>query len=149
MSIEQPDALALLDIARETLLEKVLPQLEGDARYQTLMIANAMAMAMRELGSDETGGELETQLLRSLYLDCPVPGDEAAGQTVLRLQDLLTQDLRDATLDVIAQPALRQLLRTRTEARLKVSNPRRWAREVGDSGNSAEAREGESTSSTD
>lgn len=44
----QPDAHELLDIARSTLLEQLLPALPGELRYPALMIANAMAIAARE-----------------------------------------------------------------------------------------------------
>ena len=45
--MEQPGAADLLDIARATLLEVILPQLQGDARFKALMVANAMAIAGR------------------------------------------------------------------------------------------------------
>ena len=42
------DARDLLDIARSTLLNQVLPHVPGELRYEALMIANAMAIAARE-----------------------------------------------------------------------------------------------------
>lgn len=45
--IEKPDAVGLLEIARRTLLDEVMPQLQGDARVKALMVANAMAIATR------------------------------------------------------------------------------------------------------
>ncbi|MCW3474546.1 DUF6285 domain-containing protein [Limobrevibacterium gyesilva] len=52
---EIPGGPDLLEIARQTLLDTVLPKLDGDARFKALMIANAMAIALREtrLGQDE------------------------------------------------------------------------------------------------
>jgi hypothetical protein len=44
-----PEPADLLDIARKTLLEQVLPGLAGDARFKALMIANAMAIGERAL----------------------------------------------------------------------------------------------------
>lgn len=44
-------AAELLAIARATLLERVLPGLSGDARFQALMIANALAIAERALAA--------------------------------------------------------------------------------------------------
>jgi hypothetical protein len=130
MSAEQPDALALLDIARETLLGQVLPQLDGDTRYQALMIANAMAMAIRELTPGAVDHEPEAQLLRGLYGHLQAPGGEDAEQTSVRLEERLSRDLRSGEFDGDRQQLVRQLLRARLEARLQVSNPRRWAREV-------------------
>ena len=130
MSAEQPDALALLDIARETLLGQVLPQLDGDGRYQALMIANAMAMAIRELTPGAVDYEPEAQLLRDLYGHLQAPDGEDAQRTSARLEERLARDLRSGEFDGERQQLVRQLLRTRVEARLQVSNPRRWAREV-------------------
>ena len=45
--MEQPGAADLLDIARDTLLSEIVPQLKGDVRFKALMIANAMAIAGR------------------------------------------------------------------------------------------------------
>ena len=46
--LEQPDGPALLDIARRTLLDDVIPMLTGDIRFKAMMAANAMAIAARE-----------------------------------------------------------------------------------------------------
>lgn len=43
------DAKSLLDIARQTLLADIVPALSGDTRFKALMIANAMAIAAREV----------------------------------------------------------------------------------------------------
>jgi hypothetical protein len=45
---ERPDGAALLDIARRTLLDDIVPGLEGEARLKALMVANALAIALRE-----------------------------------------------------------------------------------------------------
>ncbi len=46
-SMEPPDAVALLEIARLTLQTEIIPGLTGDARFKALMVANAMAIAQR------------------------------------------------------------------------------------------------------
>ena len=44
------DATAdLLAVARTTLREQVMPALDGGGRYEAAMVANAMAIAIREL----------------------------------------------------------------------------------------------------
>ena len=43
------DATSLLDIARQTLLADIVPTLSGDARFKALMVANAIAIATREV----------------------------------------------------------------------------------------------------
>ncbi len=45
--MEQPDAAALLAVALDTLRQEVIPQLQGDVRFKALMVANAMAIALR------------------------------------------------------------------------------------------------------
>ena len=47
-ALEQPAGADLLDIARQT-LASLLPALDGDARFQALMVGNAMAIAGREM----------------------------------------------------------------------------------------------------
>jgi hypothetical protein len=39
----------LLTIARQTLIADIIPTLSGDARFKALMVANAMAIAAREV----------------------------------------------------------------------------------------------------
>jgi hypothetical protein len=79
------DAKSLLDIARHTLLADIVPVLSGEARFKALMVANAMAIAAREVH----------------YGPVKAPGNDAAivaairaglhdGDTIMarRLQDL-------------------------------------------------------------
>lgn len=128
MNDEQPDALELLAIARETLLEQVLPELAGDARYQALMIASAMAIAMRELrpGAIDLAAELE--YLHGLYEHDTSPAGERVEQALQRLEGRLAEDLRHGELDGGPQLAVRRLLRRRIEARIALNNPKRLSR---------------------
>ena len=54
---DRPDGAALLAVARATLLEDLLPELPPARRYDALMIANAMAMARRELEARSPANE--------------------------------------------------------------------------------------------
>ena len=54
---DRPDGAELLAVARATLLEDLLPELSQSRRYQVLMIANAMAMARRELEARSPAAE--------------------------------------------------------------------------------------------
>ena len=47
----EPDAARLLDLARAELLNEILPNLEGDARYRVRLIANALKIAAHELAA--------------------------------------------------------------------------------------------------
>ena len=104
---EQPDALELLAIARETLLDAVLPELSG--------------------GGDAGAGELE--MLDTLYGDAePRAGNEDDAARLARLTRRLARDLRNGELDGGPQLGVRRMLRERLEARLAVSNPKRLGR---------------------
>lgn len=48
----QPDAANLLATARQTLLDELLPQLPASAHYTARMLANALAIAGRELAAE-------------------------------------------------------------------------------------------------
>lgn len=50
MSIK-PDTQTLLEAARAALVDRVAPSLKGAERYEALLIANAVAIAARELTS--------------------------------------------------------------------------------------------------
>jgi hypothetical protein len=130
---EQPDALELLAIARDTLLQEVLPALDGERRYHGLMIANAMAIAMRELAA---GVDMQHQLedLRGLYEHDEPPQGESTEQALARLEARLASDLRRGVLDGGAQYAVRRWLRRRIESCLELSNPKLLARRKGRSG---------------
>lgn len=128
MNDEQPDALELLAIARETLLAQVLPALDGDARYQALMIASAMAIAMRELRPGAVDLAAELEFLHGLYEHDTPPATEQVEQALQRLEARLAADLRGGELDGGPQLAVRRLLRRRIESRLALSNPKRLAR---------------------
>jgi hypothetical protein len=47
----EPDGLRLLDLARAELLNEILPQLEGDARYRARLIANALKIVRHEMAA--------------------------------------------------------------------------------------------------
>lgn len=125
MNDEQPDALELLAIARETLLEQVLPELSGEARYQARMIASAMAIAMRELRPGAVDLTAELEYLHGLYEHDSPPAGEHVEQALQRLEVRLAEDLRHGELDGGPQLAVRRLLRRRIASRLALSNPKR------------------------
>jgi len=93
-AMEEPQTEALLEAARTTLLQRVVPGLAGDAKFQALMVANAIAIALRALQHG------------------PVPPleDEAA----------LAAAIRAGHHD--DDPALAALLRTHTGLRQRISS---------------------------
>lgn len=120
----RPEALELLAIARDALVAEVLPTLTGGTRYTGLMIANALAIARREIEAGDTLLRAEFERLRALYPDAPrdVPETELRA-TVALYSRRLVQDMRSGRYD--ADPALlREHLRKTTLEKLVISNPK-------------------------
>lgn len=114
----RPDASELLAIARQTLLDQLLPQLPDSVRYQALMVANAMAIAGRECREGECADAVEAQLLG------PLLGD--TGQLLTDARQALCRAIRQGRFDEPGsdQDRLFSALSTITRARLSISNPK-------------------------
>ena len=113
----QPNAHELLDIARLTLLEQLLPALSGELRYPALMIANAMAIAARESRLGAVVDSQERARLAALLDGSPSSLPEARRQ----LARAIRQGRHDAPPD---RRALVDTLHQVTLARLGISNPK-------------------------
>ena len=50
---DRPDARNLLETARNVFIAEILPALPAASRYTALMIANAMAIAQREIAAGD------------------------------------------------------------------------------------------------
>ncbi|MGE5097084.1 MAG: DUF6285 domain-containing protein [Betaproteobacteria bacterium] len=96
----EPAGEDLLRVARDTLLEALLPQLPAESHYTARMVANAMAIAARELGQ------------------APQAPDSAA---LSRLAAEIRAGRHD---EPAARAELIRHLREITRERLAVSNPR-------------------------
>jgi len=70
--VDQLNGKALLDIAMETLKTNVVGQLQGDAKYQTLMVASAMAIVQRQMDA----GDIEIQERNDLISLLKPDGDK-------------------------------------------------------------------------
>ncbi|WP_431858911.1 DUF6285 domain-containing protein [Azospirillum sp.] len=109
MSIDQPDARGLVEIALKTFREVVLPAVPAEQRFPALMIANALSIAEREL---KGGADAAAALGRLL-------GEEGDADTLSRrLCAAITEGRFDGS------PELRPVLWEITRARLSVSNPK-------------------------
>ncbi|MGH7067246.1 MAG: DUF6285 domain-containing protein [Acetobacteraceae bacterium] len=118
-----PGGAVLLGIARAKLLGELLPSLPPEHLYTARMIANAMAIAARELGSDpaaidQEAGRRMAELYRLAGLASPPPGREAE-----EMERRLAADIRAGRFDA-AGPALRTLLEWQVEQRLRLANPK-------------------------
>lgn len=113
----QPHAHQLLEIARQTLLEQVLPALPGELRYPTLMIANAMAIAARENRLGAVLG-LQEQAHLAALIDAPAPSLQEARRQLARA---IRQGHHD---NPHSARTLVETLRQVTLDRLTISNPK-------------------------
>ncbi|WP_313024387.1 DUF6285 domain-containing protein [Pseudomonas lopnurensis] len=113
---DQPEAPDMLAIARQTLLDKLLPQLSAAQRYEALMIASAMQMASREQAAGHDVAEARQRLQRAL-LGTDAPADSLAADRALAAA--LRNGALDGRLD-----ELQNLLREDIAARLAISNPK-------------------------
>ena len=109
MSIDQPDARGLIEIALKTLREVVLPAVPAEQRFPALMIANALSIAVRKLKGKADTSESLRRLL----------GGEG---------DVEALCARITAGDFDGSPDLRAYLWELTRARLAVSNPKYLAR---------------------
>ncbi|QAU34138.1 DUF6285 domain-containing protein [Janthinobacterium sp. 17J80-10] len=126
---DRPDGQDLLRTAREELMKRLLPALPADLRYQALMIANAMAIAARELDAGAAGQLQELAGQRALLQDAEseAPGNpEQLRQSLTSGRKRLGAAIRLGEFDA-DKPAHQALLRhLASSARDKVAiyNPK-------------------------
>lgn len=106
--INQPDATDLLHQARADLLESIVPQLNGDQRYQALMIANALGIAGRESSDLDNQTARCNQALQHY-------GNYASEQELASA--IASREL------TVTDSQLQELLLTLTRAKLEINNP--------------------------
>lgn len=115
---DRPDGAELLRQARRGLLDELLGALPEDKRYPALMVASAMAIALREL---EAGEQRDAQRLALEAILGPGQGEDLDG-ILLSLRRRLAEEIRAGKRD--AAPALHALLEKDARARLAISNPK-------------------------
>ncbi len=120
---DRPDATELLEIARRTLLDDVLPRLPQDLRYRALMIANAMAIAGREHAAGDADAIAELARLQEFY-DAPrqTLAGSALAASLLDYNRQLAADIRAGRCD--GRAGLRNHLEQTTADKLAVANPK-------------------------
>jgi len=125
---EQPQGQNLLTIARSTLLEKVVPLLPQDQRYNALMVANAMAIALRQWEAGDTWQQEELVRLQVL-LGVDVLGDEVQnGQqdlqnALITANRALAHKIRQGDFDAPSQ-SVAELLEWLAVQRVRESAPK-------------------------
>ncbi len=120
-----PDATELLAIARATLLDKLLPRLPEDLRYDALMIANAMIIAAREHAGGDAAAQEELARLHNLFSQRgePLSGTALAAE-LARCNRRLAGDIRNGRFDGKERTALLAHLEKTAANELAISNPR-------------------------
>ena len=117
MTADRPAGEALLEAARRLLLDELLALLPAERRYDGLMIANAMAIAARELHDAGAGAAAAAQRLGAFYDDATAASDALARR--------LVADIRAGRFDDgAARERLVALLRAELCYRLAISNPK-------------------------
>jgi hypothetical protein len=97
---DHPTGEELLIIARTVLREELMPLLPDERRYDALMVANAMAIAARQIAFGDAPERRERQSLAGL-LGEPVDGDGAmAGSAAVGdLTRRLSAEIRGGAFD--------------------------------------------------
>ena len=121
-----PEGADLLRIARETLLGELKPLVPEHARYTLAMIANAMAIAAREL---EAGASPAREALARLDRIYGEPARELHGEALANAlkerERRLAGDIRNGRFDEGAgHDAVVAHLKASVAARLAISNPK-------------------------
>jgi hypothetical protein len=119
-----PEGALLLAIARATLLGDVLPSVPRAQVYAVRMIANAMAIAERELASDPAALEDATrERIVSLYRQTG-QAEPDPSQTLAEIERVFAADIRAGQFDA-HEKALAALLEWQVDQRLALANPKR------------------------
>ncbi len=119
----------ILATARQTLLKELLPLLPPERKYDILMIANAMAIAARELETGDQDLRREYELLTKLYKDCEVSEIDDLHKIeacIHALKKRLAADIRAGVFDDNKDmgETLHALLLELVMAKLRQSNPK-------------------------
>lgn len=108
------DLLDLLETARDVLRERIAPAVPAELRFETAMVANAMAIVARAAGG--LPGAAEVAGLARLY-------PEAVGEPVEVLRQRLVADIRAGRFDAAGEHLAAHLLWPRVRERLALSSP--------------------------
>jgi hypothetical protein len=120
-----PDATELLAIARSTLLDRLLPRVPEELRYDALMIANVMAIAAREHAAGDTAMQAEVVRLAALLKEQCEPRTGANLMSARSdLNRRLAAHIRAGRFDDRDRAALLDHLAQTVADELAVSNPR-------------------------
>jgi hypothetical protein len=126
---DKPDAAALLEEARRTFVNILLPLLPTERRYDGLMVANAMDIAAREAGQGDAALRERLALLAALFSASAAATGENLRAHLSQLEARLAREIRAGLCDApgARRDAVRDYLRRSAIARLRLSNPKALA----------------------
>ena len=120
---DRPDGIALLGVARRVLLDELRGELPESHRFTAHLVANAMAIAARELAAGEAPFEAHRAALAALYQEDRTHGaGEGLDEAVQRLSWWLAAEIRGGRRDGDAD--VHALLRARAIDRVRQTNPK-------------------------
>ena len=127
MTGERPDGESLLDRARVLLTEELLEPLSAGQRYQARLVANAMAIAARELAAGRKPLKTQVAALAKLFGEARKAGvEDGPGETLEEAWERLTwrlaSELRGGLRD--RDPLVYAVLEASARARVGLSNPK-------------------------
>lgn len=123
MAAATPATPTLLDTARRLLLDELLLAMPADKRHAALMIANAMAIADRQLGGDAPAADELAALAALLPVPPAAETDDRARLTTLNR--MLCTFVREGWADRGAtRGQVLELLWTVTQRKVERSNPK-------------------------
>jgi hypothetical protein len=122
---DRPDARNLLETARNALAADILPALPEALRYTGLMIANAMAIAQREIEAGDARLRDEHERLSKLLAErAGSPAGDALHGALEDYNRRLAREIRAGRFDGEERAAMLDHLRRTTEEKLAISNPK-------------------------
>ena len=122
---DRPNASELLAIARATFSAGILGALPEEARYAGLMVANAMAIAQREIDAGDAPARAEHERLCHLLAERAEPAAGNALHAALQgYNRRLAEEIRAGRFEGPERAAMLEHLRRTTGEKLAVSNPK-------------------------
>ena len=123
--LNPPPGHELLASARALLVDDLLPSLPPEQARKLRFVADAMAIAERELHGAADDAVRELWLLAEFYGETPpslLAPDEVAGH-LCRMNSRLARDIRTGALDRHRAGRLRRVLLEQVLSRLRIASP--------------------------
>lgn len=124
---DAPSRSSLVETALDAFRAEILPHLDGEKKYVGLMVASALAIALREFAADTDGAAARRLLdaFAKLYGEDNVARAGYEGtEAIAMLNRHLARELRDGQYDEALFGPVFDLLTIQAEEKLKLSNPK-------------------------